>query len=81
MLHIVWLKMENSLEHLMLDEPACVWNPAEVEAKKLMVEAFKSALTQQQQQHLMSELNKNPKLVYHIGLTPNKVGRSIGTTR
>lgn len=62
------------MEHeIAIDVAACVFNCAGVEAKKLMVKAFKTALTLQQQQHLLAELDNDNKLVYHIGLTPNKV--------
>ncbi|XP_054277880.1 CCR4-NOT transcription complex subunit 11 [Macrosteles quadrilineatus] len=71
---LVWLNMVSPSEHqAAMDVTACVWNCAGVEAKKLMVKAFKSALTLQQQQHLLAELDNDPKLVYHIGLTPNKL--------
>lgn len=71
---LVWLTFDEPNEHqVAYDVTACVWNCAGVEAKKLMVRAFKSVLTLQQQQHLLAELENDPKLVYHIGLTPSKL--------
>lgn len=55
------------------DVTMCVSNSAGLEARTLMTRAYKSALTLQQQQHLLAELTNDPKLVYHIGFTPNKV--------
>lgn len=55
------------------DTTMCIWNSGYVEARQLVALAYKGALTIQQQITLLSHLDRHPKIVYHIGLTPTKV--------
>lgn len=71
---MAWLNMSEPNKHQpAYDITLCVSKSSGVEAKRLMSKAFNSPLTTQQQQHLLGELDADPRLVYHIGLTPMKV--------
>lgn len=74
LLQPVWLNPITPKEHsIMYDKGMCVPDIAGYEARQLMNRAYKSALTLPQQQQLLTELENDSKLVYHIGLTPTKV--------
>ncbi|XP_018912627.1 CCR4-NOT transcription complex subunit 11 [Bemisia tabaci] len=71
---LTWLNPDEPPQYkIAYDVTMCVSNSAGLEARTLMTRAYKSALTLQQQQHLLAELTNDPKLVYHIGFTPNKL--------
>jgi hypothetical protein len=68
----VWLNPEYA-PRLLWDPAMCQDDSKGAEVRELMAKAFKGPLIPQQQQQVLQELERDARLVYHCGLTPQKL--------
>uniref|UniRef100_A0A0D6R6K0 CCR4-NOT transcription complex subunit 11 n=1 Tax=Araucaria cunninghamii TaxID=56994 RepID=A0A0D6R6K0_ARACU len=69
---LVWLTPENDHE-LLWDFSMCADTSRGAAVRDLIIRALKGALPPAQQQKVVLELEADPKLVYHCGITPNRL--------
>lgn len=69
----IWMSPTESTPCVIWDGSMCVDNSQGSEVRSLMKKACKASLAMPQQQFVLTEINNDPKLVYHIGLTPQKL--------
>lgn len=71
---LVWIDPIGEADHVIAyDTTVCIPRGAGSEARRLISQAFTGSLTLLQQNRLLSELERDSRLVYHVGITPNKV--------
>uniref|UniRef100_A0A7S3G0G0 CCR4-NOT transcription complex subunit 11 n=1 Tax=Palpitomonas bilix TaxID=652834 RepID=A0A7S3G0G0_9EUKA len=69
---VVWLNP--CIEHtLQWDHSLCADTAAGVQMREMFSRAVRSQIGQKEQELIVSEIKSDPKLVYHIGLTPAKL--------
>lgn len=69
----VWMNPHEERPTIEWDRSLCASSNSGSEVHQLMAKAFKTSLSLQQQQQVLTELENDPNFVYHIGLTPNKL--------
>ncbi|CAF0995544.1 unnamed protein product [Didymodactylos carnosus] len=71
---LIWMNpIENDNHMVAWDGSMCITNKISIEIRQLMDKAYMGQLNLQQQQKLLDELETDPCIVYHIGLTPSKL--------
>jgi len=71
---LVWLDPVGESDFMIAyDRTVCIQRGAGSEARRLISQAFTGSLTLLQQNRLLSELERDSRLVYHVGITPNKL--------
>lgn len=71
---LIWFDPVGESDHMIAyDTTVCIPRGAGSEARRLIAQAFTGSLTLLQQNRLLSELERDSRLVYHVGITPNKV--------
>ncbi|KAF2365173.1 CCR4-NOT transcription complex subunit 11 [Trinorchestia longiramus] len=72
---LVWLQSGHQApeEEIFYDANLCVTSEGDTEARRLMSRAFKETLSIPQLQLLLAHLERDPRLVYKTGLTPQKL--------
>ncbi|CAG7834629.1 unnamed protein product [Allacma fusca] len=74
---LAWMSdTDPSFHKFLLMEPASSFDledsESESEAQRLMTQAFKDALTINQRESLVGTIQKNPKVIYQLGLSPER---------
>uniref|UniRef100_A0A7S2RYB1 CCR4-NOT transcription complex subunit 11 n=1 Tax=Rhizochromulina marina TaxID=1034831 RepID=A0A7S2RYB1_9STRA len=69
---LMWINPDYA-PRLLWDSTLCRDNAKGQEVRELMSKAFKGPLKLDEQQHVLNELENDNRLVYHCGLTPQKL--------
>ncbi|PVD33665.1 hypothetical protein C0Q70_04923 [Pomacea canaliculata] len=69
----MWMIPTDSEHKVIWDPAVCANSSAGAEVRRLLVKATKGPLTLQQQQQILKQLENDPKLIYHVGLSPQKL--------
>lgn len=74
---VMWLNPTESQYSIQWDNQMCQVESPKAEARKLLAKAYKEALTVPEQQSLQTQFEEDPELIYHIGLTPQKLPQLV----
>ncbi|XP_076471868.1 CCR4-NOT transcription complex subunit 11-like [Babylonia areolata] len=70
---MVWMIPSDSDHKITWDPTMCASSSASAEVRRLLVKATKGPLTPGQSTQIVSQLKSDSKLIYHVGLSPQKL--------